>query len=482
MDNFISTESNMLPESNFKYITNEADALDAMMFIDRYPIHALDTETTALDPYEAKWSLLQVGVPGHSFVFDVRYDTEHSSLHPKVLSPLLQDTTKIRILQNAAYDMKIIKKNLGYYLTNIYDTMLAEQLLNLGLFTKANLQALVLRYLGLNMPKEPRLTFKDYYQKFNNTQLEYAAHDVVPLHMIRDLQIDRLKSEKLVDVLQLESDFIVPLCEMELNGISIDKQRWRDMMSTIEKERDHLKIVVQDFLRTTDTQQTMFGVSTINVDSQKQLKAALSKYGLSLENTSEGELSKYKGVPVIDAILDYRKANKLISTYSESLLAKISKYTNRLHTDFRQMVSTGRMSSSNPNLQNIPKKQRFRSCFVAEEGYTLLTADMKSAELRILGNLSNDPVFLDCFRNDIDLHTRSASEIFGVSMEEVDRKMRGSCKALSFGLCVDENTNLFTTNGMIEIKDATIGTTVAHGVGCDKIIDKKFVGQKEVFE
>ena len=98
------------------------------------------------------------------------------------------------------------------------------------------------------------------------------------------------------------------------------------------------------------------------------------------------------------------------------------------------MVSTGRLSSSSPNLQNIPKKQKYRSCFVAKEGYSLITSDMSSAELRIIGNLSADPIFKECFMSGIDLHTRSASEIFKVSMDKVNKKMRDNCKTLSFGL------------------------------------------------
>ena len=482
MGNFIGEKTNGLPRPNYQYITNEADAWDAMSFIDRYPSYALDTETTSLDPYEAKLTLLQIGVPDKAFVFDMRYDTDHSSLHPEILNPILQDEKKIKIIQNSAYDMKILKVNIGYYLSNIYDTMLAEQLLNLGLFAKANLNALMLRYLGMSMPKEPRLTFSDYGQEYKPFQLEYAANDVVFLHDIRELQLKRLKAENQMHVLNLEFDFVVPMCEMELNGISLDVERWRGMMDVTKKECDVEKKAIHKMLENTEDQQTMFGVSLININSQKQLKEALIRCGLALENTSVGELSKYQGVPVIDSILEYRKSNKLISTYSESLLEKISKYTNRLHTGFRQMVSTGRLSSSGPNLQNIPHGQRFRSCFIAKEGYTLLTADMSGAELRILGNLSKDPVFLECFREGIDLHSRSASEIFGVPVEDVDLKMRKTCKALSFGLCVDEDTNIITDKGVVKIKDVNVGDTVAHDVGKDTIIDHKFMGEKEVFE
>jgi len=424
-----------LPKPNYDYITNEEDAKKAMAFLNNYNIHSIDTETTSLDVYEAKWSLLQIGVNNKIFVFDLRYDTEHSSLHPKVLEPILRDPSKLRILQNAAYDTKIIKLALGFYLDNVYDTMLAEQLINLGLnFKKANLAALVYKYLGLYLPKEPRDTFTNYFQKFEDFQLEYAANDVVPLQMIMDLQRDRIANEGLENACRLEFDFVKPLCEMELNGILIDTEKWRLIMSEVEGERNSVRKIIQDMLSEVEAQKTLFGGSTLNVDSNIQLKKTLNKYGLTLENTSEKALSNLRGLPIVDAILDYRKANKLISTYSESLLAKINSHTGRLHTDFRQMVSTGRMSSSNPNLQNIPNKQKFRSCFVAQEGYSLLTADMSGAELRILGNLSADPVFVEAYSTGQDLHTRTASEVFDTPYDKVQAKMRKAAKAINFGL------------------------------------------------
>jgi DNA polymerase I-like protein with 3'-5' exonuclease and polymerase domains len=436
MSSIITQNQIGLPKPNYSYITNEDAARKAMSFLNNYPIHALDTETTALDPYEAKWTLLQIGVPDKSFVFDVRYDTEHSSLHPEILNSLLQDPTKMRILQNASYDMKIIKRNLGFYLTNIYDTMLVEQLSTLGLsFTKSSLAALVLRHLGLNMPKEPRDTFGDYTQKYEEFQIEYAANDVVPLHIIRDLQWSKVQKEGLENAARLEFEFVKPLCEMELNGIHIDVDKWRIIMTDVEKERIEVGGIIREILSEVEEQNTLFGVSLVNIDSNAQLKRALNRYGLPIEKTDVSALEKHAGLPIIDAILDYRKANKLISTYAETLLAKISKYTGRLHTDFRQMVSTGRMSSSNPNLQNIPKKQKYRSCFVAAPGYRLLTADMSGAELRILGNLSKDPVFVDAYASGQDLHTRTASEIFDVSYDMVEKHMRNAAKAINFGLC-----------------------------------------------
>lgn len=429
---------NRLPKPDYEYITDEESARRAMEILAGYPVHQVDVEATALDPYEAKWSLLQIGAGSQPrYVFDVRYDTEHSSLHPEVLDPILQDPNIIRILQNANYDMKIIKRNRGFYIPNIYDTMLVEQLLNLGRgFIRASFAALVDRYLGLTVDKEPRGTFMKYDQKFEPYQLEYAANDVIPLEMVRDMQWDKVRKEKLENACRLEFEFLVPMCEMELNGILIDVDKWNVIMKDVDIERKKVKKIVQEILAETDSQTTLFGVSMVNIDSHAQLKSALNRYGVTTDSTSAGELQKFKGIPVIDAILDYRKASKLISTYAQSLLDKISPETGRLHTDFRQMVSTGRMSSSNPNLQNIPGKQKFRSCFIAPEGYSLLTADMSGAELRILGNLSEDPVFVEAYATGQDLHTRTASEMFKVSYEEGKlKKYRGAAKAINFGLC-----------------------------------------------
>ena len=161
-----------LPPPNYDYITNEDDAIKAMNFLANYPIHSLDTETTALDPREGKISLIQIGVNDKVFVFDVRHDTEHSSLHKDVLKPILISKDHIHIIQNALFDIKMIKHHMGFYVENIYDTMLVEQLLNLGLMgVKVSLDALILRYLGIAMQKEPRLTFQDYNQKFKKFQL-----------------------------------------------------------------------------------------------------------------------------------------------------------------------------------------------------------------------------------------------------------------------------------------------------------------------
>ena len=424
----------ILPKPNYDYITDEDSARRAMAELDRYDMLSMDTEGTGLNPYTSKVSLVQFGIPNKAFVFDVRCDTPHSSLHLDVLKPIMIGK-QLKLLQNATFDMKMIKANYGYYIENIYDTMLVEQLLHLGLHPKASLDYLVNKYLGITMDKHPRDTFSNYKQEFKPYQLEYAANDVLVMPEIRNCQLPQIKNHGFEDVCRLEFEFTKPLCEMELNGMKLDVPKWRAIMSETAVDLEKAEQHIASLLAPIEDQTTLFGVSVIDVNSPLQLLGALKKCGLPIESTKNPELTKYRGMPIVDAVLRYRKYAKLISTYAEPLIEKINEITGRLHTEFRQMVATGRMSSSKPNLQNIPKKQMYRSCFIAPEGYKLITADMSGAELRILGNLSQDPIFIESYAQGIDLHARTASETFGVSMDDVTGSMRDAAKALNFGLC-----------------------------------------------
>jgi len=431
----VETNVLRLPKPNYKYITKEEDARRALEDIYRYPIIEVDSEANGLDPYFARMMLLQIGVPGVSYVFDLRRDIGKSEIDINFFKSLFIDKRILKLFQNVVYDMKLIRRHGGYYVENIYDTMLVEQLFNLGVSQRgADLISLVFKYLGITMDKEPRDTFTNYEQDFQPYQLEYAANDVVVLKLVREMQLERIKKESFENVCRLEFEFTKPMCEMELNGICFDVDKHRLILHEIEKEKIEKGQILQSFLDNSDDQSMLFGVPNINVDSNAQLLKAFNKLGLPLESTDVKEISRYKGFPAIDALLDYRKAQKFISTYGESLIEKIHPITGRLHTEFRQMVSTGRMSSSNPNLQNIPKKQIYRSCFVAKPGYVLITSDMSGAELRILGNLSEDQIFIESYRNGIDLHTRTSSEIFDVPMEKVTGEMRNAAKAINFGL------------------------------------------------
>jgi len=271
--------------------------------------------------------------------------------------------------------------------------------------------------------------------------------------------------------------------------LNIDK--WRELLSGIETERNKVGIQLRQILGETSNQNTLFDVSLINLDSPIQVVKALNKLGINVKSTDVKELKKYGNSPVVKLLLEYRKHEKFLTTYGEALIERVHFKTGRLHSDFRQMVATGRLSSSNPNLQNIPSEKIYRACFVAQPGHNLVTCDMSQAELRILAAYSKDPVFLEAFEKGLDLHARTAADLFGVTYEEVlaDKKLsdddpnkkhyRSHVKALNFGLCIKEGTEILTVNGLVPIENIKLGDVVIHDIGQDEVIDFKFMGYKK---
>jgi len=431
-----------LPQPNYEYITKTEDALRVIEKIERYPIIEVDTETTGLDPLIDRVVLLQLGIIGKSFVFDVR----DGNVNPIIFKPVLGSNKHLKLLQHAAFDYKMLKSNFGIEMVKMYCTMLTEELLYLGLNPKKGLQHLVSKYLGLYMSKDMTSTFKNYNQELQEYQLRYAANDVSVLRDIYNLQLTKLRQEGLLRAAKLEFEFIKPLAEMELNGIILDVGKWRVIIDEMTGERNSLYKKVSNILSETIEQTTLFGVSLLNLDSPAQLVKSLNSLGIPLESTDVKHLVKYKDHPAVEALLDYRKYEKFVTTYGEPMINRIHPKSGRLHTDFKQMVSTGRLASSNPNLQNIPHEQKYRACFVARPGYKLITSDMSQAELRILADYSRDPAFLEVYATGQDLHVRTARDVFGVTPEEISRdkklsdsdpnkkKYRDKIKAINFGL------------------------------------------------
>ena len=431
-----------MPTPKYDYVISTEEALRHIEFIERHPIIEVDTETTGLDPLVDRVVLLQIGVGSKVFVFDVRDGRVDTS----IFKDLFEGDKNLKLIQNALFDYEMMASNFGIRFNRIYDTMLAEQLLYMGLHVKAGLQALVAKYLHLNMPKDIGGSFKNYNQEYEEYQLRYAANDVCVLRTIQDLQLMQLRKDGLMRVAKLEFEFVKPLAEMELNGMLLDTDQWRTILDDKLIERERSRIQLNDIFNEHLDQNTLFGVSLLNLDSPAQLVKNLRELGIPVESTNVKELGKYKGNPIVKLLLDYRKHEKFVTTYGEPMIARIHPLTGRLHTSFRQMVDTGRMSSSNPNLQNIPKEQKYRSCFVARPGYKLITADMSQAELRILAEYSRDPVFIEAFEKGLDLHARTASDLFHHTYEEIMRDndlkdddpekkgYRNKVKALNFGL------------------------------------------------
>jgi DNA polymerase I len=396
---------------------------------------AVDTETSGLDPYSNELLLLQISTPEMGYIFDVGGGSGRK-LDIDPLRQVLENPDILKLLQNAKFDYKFLKLQAGIELVNIYDTMLAERVLTSGISREISLKNLAYQYADLPMDKSERANFIGMKPgtPYGEELLKYAIRDVLILFLIYEQQKPKLKKLKLERTAKLEFDCIPPVGDMELAGCAINVEKWHRIIEDVKVLRDQAATELLAVLEPTVAQATMFGVSSINLNSNMQLIECFAKLGVNLPDTMESTLVKYDH-PAIKMLLTYREHEKTLSAFGEKFLQLINPVTGRIHPDFSQHgADTGRFSCSNPNVQQIPASFDFRSCFVAAPGYKLITCDYSQAELRILAELSGDPAFIAAFTSGGDLHTLTASQMFQVPLERVDKSMRGKAKAINFGL------------------------------------------------
>jgi DNA polymerase I-like protein with 3'-5' exonuclease and polymerase domains len=361
----------------YEFIETEERALEVVGILKEFNILAVDTETTGLDPYTCKLLLLQIATP------DVCYILNCGKVDPSVWNPILEDKNILKIVQNAKFDYKMLKVHAKVSMRPMFDTMIAERLLTVGIQYKVSLEYMAAKYFGIELNKEIRKNFVGVYRvQFSKSELLYAANDALLLHEIYNRQIDALQRDNLVTVSLLEFNTVIPVAEMELNGCLIDQAKWRVLLEVAGRRRKKAGEKVKEQLLPVCNQLTIFGDCTINLSSTKQLLIHLNRLGLDLEDTSDETL---KGIDhiAVKYLREWRGWEKVCTSYGEKFLNKIHKTTGRLHAQFNQLrAGTGRTSSSNPNLQQVPgydpedpNSLNFRSCFVASPGYKLVGAD-----------------------------------------------------------------------------------------------------------
>lgn len=399
------------------------------------PIVSLDTEATSLDPHDAKLLLFQIATPGEAYLFDAR----HLDLRP--FQSILGSEKILKLAQNAKFDYGMLKELAGVEIVNIFDTMLAERILTCGMTKLGDLSlaALSRKYLGIELAKEVRETFfGGHLRDFTKKQLDYAAKDVLVLFPIYEAQRDRLQKEQLEKIASLEFELVPVVSEMELRGFLIDVEKWRQVIADYRKKAQEIDRKMQEELRpySRSTQKDLFGnhANVVNLNSPSQIMEAFRRVGLDLPSTGEEILARYDH-PLAKLLLEYRESEKIISAFGENLLEKINPKTGRIHPDYMQIgADTGRFACSNPNLQQIPTDSMFRSCFIASPDHKLVVADYSQIELRIMAELSEDPVFMKAFKEDQDLHALTASQMFNIPIDQVSKEKRFQAKSINFGL------------------------------------------------
>ncbi|RPJ12146.1 MAG: DNA polymerase I, partial [Deltaproteobacteria bacterium] len=407
---------------------------------------SFDTETTGRNPVAANLVGLSISVEkDRSFYIPLAhaYTGAPEQLEKKevmqALRAVFEDKDIAKIGHNLKYDITMLKKEGISVAGKLFDTMIASYLLNPN---KQNhsLEEVALEHLSYRKKAFPEVLGKR--TSFAEVPLEeaapYACKDAaLSLELKGDL-FRELKEQDLERVyFDMEMPLIFVLAGMEATGVKIDPDRLREIAKELERELDSL------------TKRIYFlAGEEFNINSPKQLGTILfqnlglrpgkkKKTGFSTDMSVLEELAEFHDLP--REILNYRSMNKLKTTYIDVLPALINTETGRVHTSFNQAATaTGRLSSSEPNLQNIPIKgewgRRIREAFISESDHLLLSADYSQVELRILAHLSGDEGLINAFRDNLDVHSRTASEIFGMPLESVSSDARRIAKTVNFGV------------------------------------------------
>lgn len=378
---------------------------------------AIDTETTGLDPYTNKLRLIQLAIPEQTFIIDC------FKVAIKPLAKLFDNPDLVVIGHNLSFDLKFLQRAGVKTKCKLFDTMIAYKLLNSGLGKEASLKNVLQDILGIEIDNH-RQTSNWSSEELSQTQLDYAATDVVKLPELYEKLKKQLIDNKLVSIAKLEFDCILAVVEMELSGFLLDAAKW-EQHKIVAKEKLH---------EISDRLIGLFG--NINFNSAQQIKTALSSAGIKVQKTDYETLAPLAAqYPEITTLLEYKKISSLINKFLKGYLEKLNPVSGRLHSSFNQMgAETGRFSSNNPNLQQIPRDKDIRSCFIAAPGNKLVIADYSQIELRIAAEISQDIQMIKAFNNGDDLHKLTASLVLGKPLEEVTKSDRQIAKSLNFGL------------------------------------------------
>jgi DNA polymerase-1 len=434
----------MTPERSlniqFQYVTDRESASRAVEELRRVGTLGFDTETTELDPYKGRLRLVQLSTGRSTYVFDVYRLGGDDARADQGLAPLrelLEDAGVTKIAHNAKFDLKWVRHHLGCETNGVFDTFLASVLIAAGDGDRRHSLADVAKFFtDVELDKSEQIS--DWNApELSQSQLQYAARDAQVMLSLHEQMADRLAADGLTQVAELEFDCLMPIAEMELNGIYLDESRWREQLEKVKVAQAAAAGELQEMLAAGVAQASLFGRPEINLDSQQQVHDALVNLGVPMPNSTRAwELQPLvEKYPVVGKLLDYRAAQKSMTSFGENTLEFVEPATGRIHADFRQIgAPTGRFSCSNPNLQQIPHDAAYRRCFRAPDGRKLVIADYSQIELRILADFSGDENFIKAFESGQDFHTMTASQVFNVKPEDVSADQRSFAKRLNFGI------------------------------------------------
>lgn len=452
---------------NYRFIDTQEE-LDSIIIYEE--LVGLDIETTrkygkygkleGLDPYTSDIVMIQLGTLQAQYIIDAR------KVNPKAFLKKLNRKV-IWVGHNLKFEYKHIFHNYGIRLGRLYDTMIVYEINHCGLKKAASLAAVAKDLCNIKLPKDVRLSFLTIRQQpFSKDQIEYGAKDIIVPFLVKH-ELDELTIKNdLGKVVELEMEFLKVLGDLEYKGMAFDKEKWLEVAKESRKKYEILEKELNDFVVKSDhvkffqKQMDLFSTDVkVNIlwTSSKQVikyfrhlgfcPQAISKTTKKLSYTvDKKELLKYHGEykELVRKYLNFKEAEQAITTFGEDFLKYIHPITGRIHSDYRQILNTGRISSNNPNLQNIPADSH-RQAFIASRGNKIVNADYSGQEQIILANKSQDADLIYFYRNGLgDMHSFVASKIFrelkGLPLDEIKvkhsdkrQKAKGGGFAINYG-------------------------------------------------
>ena len=431
----------------YKSILNEKDLDKLIKTLNEKSLISIDTETSSLNPLEA--DLIGVSfsyAPNQAFYVPLAHKKVKGikkEIFIKKIKPILEDPSIKKVGQNMKYDFIILKNN-GIEVESVEDTMLLSYTLdagnnrhNMDTLSEIHLRHKTISYKELVGTGKKQLNFSDINL---DEATKYAAEDADVTLRLYNLLLDRVNDEKLNKIYEIfEKPMIKLLAKLETNGIKIDDKYLKKLSKKFEER-----------LKTIEKKIYKISGKEFNIGSPKQLgeiiyndlkiaKLKKTKKGSLATNAKILEDLALTGHKFPNLILEWRQVSKLKSTYTDALQEHISKKTKRVHTSFLlAATNTGRLASSDPNLQNIPIKtldgKEIRKAFIAEKNNILISADYNQIEMRILADMADVKELKKAFRNNQDIHTLTASQVFNVPINKVNEEFRRKAKAINFGI------------------------------------------------
>lgn len=442
---------------SFTYITSGNETRAAVQMLMQLELCGLDIETTNLDPRQAELRLIQLGTDEHVFVFDVR----RIGADIKILSKIISNPKIAKIGQNLTFEWQWCEFHGMPLRGNLIDTFIAGRILSLGKKNLSNsLGALVERYLGqkLEDKDEGQASFIDYFDDdFNEWQLNYGARDVSILFPLYRAQKLKLRENDLTHMSRFECRALHAFASMIFNGFLLDVDYYDQLLKDKQKLRDEkqadlidkfVKAGVLDQYINPETNKVLlhpdyYGksktkpqVKGFNINSVQQLKPVLKAFGVPVEESlNKNALAWLR--PDHQIIHEYLNYKELVTacTQVEGLRDHaLTQKDHRIHAGYKQLgCDTGRVSCSEPNLQNVKRDAEYRRGFIAAPGNVLVIADYSQLELRIAAECSGDQIMRSAYREGADFHTKTAALMNGIDEESVTKEQRRDAKTYNFG-------------------------------------------------